>query len=300
MQPADAVIETRGLSKSFGSRLALDDVSLSVPPGQVFGLLGPNGAGKTTAIRMLLGLIRSSAGSASIFGLDCWHDRVAAHHRIGVLPSDFDYEGDVTGRELTRLFALLRGVDTAALADALAQRLRADLDRPLKELSRGNRQKIGLITALAHEPDLIIMDEPTSGLDPLMQEEFLRMLGELRDAGRTVLLSSHNMAEVERACDRVAMIHDGRLLEVAEIDSLLERSPKQVQAVFASPVHAAEFSGIEGVSDVTVDGTTLRLRVSGGIDAVVRAVARHEIVDFVCERPSLEAAFVQLYRDGEQ
>jgi ABC-2 type transport system ATP-binding protein len=291
------VITTDGLTKRFGDVTALDGVSIEVRAGEVFGLLGPNGAGKSTALRCLLGLIRPTAGACTMFGLDCWHDRVAAHRRIGVLPSDFDYEGDVTGRELTRLFALLRGVDTAARAEALAERLQADLDRPLKELSRGNRQKIGLIAALAHEPELVLMDEPTSGLDPLMQEEFLRILEELRAAGTTVLLSSHNMAEVERACDRVAMIHQGRLLDVTAVPELLERSPKEVRAVFGEPVDTAEFTTIAGVSDVAVDGAALRLRVSGGVDAVVRAAARHELVDFICERPSLESAFVQLYRE---
>lgn len=293
------VVEMRGLTKRFGALTAVDDVSLDVQPGEVFGLLGPNGSGKTTSLRCLLGMIRPSAGHCSLFGLDAWHERVQAHHRLGVLPSDFDYEDEITGGELVHLFALLRGIDTDARAASLAERLRADLDRPLKELSRGNHQKIGLICALAHDPELVIMDEPTSGLDPLMQEEFLVIVDELRAAGRAVLLSSHNMAEVERCCDRVAMIHEGSLLEVTEVPSLLARSPKQVRAVFATAVDASEFEAIEGVEHVVVDGADLQLTVGGSLDAVIRAVARHEIVDFECGRPSLEAAFVQLYRGGE-
>jgi ABC-2 type transport system ATP-binding protein len=294
------VIEVNGLTKRFGSLTAANEISFSVTGGEIFGLLGPNGAGKSTTLRCLLGLIRPTSGSSSLFGLDCWRDRVAAHRRIGVLPSDFNYEGDVTGRELLRLFALLRGVDTAARADALAERLRADLDRPLKELSRGNHQKIGLITALAHDPDLVLMDEPTSGLDPLMQEEFLRILAELRDAGKTVLLSSHNMAEVERSCDRAAMILDGKLLEIAQISDLLARSPKQLHVVFSGPVDAAEFSALAGISDLSADGATLDMKVSGSIDPVIHAAARYEIIDLICERPSLESAFVQLYREDGQ
>jgi ABC-2 type transport system ATP-binding protein len=297
---AAEVIEVSGLTKRFGSLTAANDISFAVESGEIFGLLGPNGAGKSTTLRCLLGLIRPTSGSSSLFGLDCWRDRVAAHRRIGVLPSDFNYEGDVTGRELLRLFSLLRGADTADRADALAERLRADLDRPLKELSRGNHQKIGLITALAHDPELVLMDEPTSGLDPLMQEEFLRILEELRDAGKTVLLSSHYMAEVERACDRVAMIHNGKLLEIAHISDLLARSPKQVHVVFSAPVDPAEFASLAGVSNLTADGATLDLQVSGSIDPVIHAAARHEVVDLISERPSLESAFVQLYReDGE-
>jgi ABC-2 type transport system ATP-binding protein len=294
------VIAVNGLSKHFKTLKAVDDVSLSVTEGEVFGLLGPNGAGKSTTLRCLLGLIKPTSGTCSILDLDCWSDRVAAHRQIGVLPSDFNYEGDVTGRELLKLFGLLRGVDTSARADELAERLRADLDRPLKELSRGNHQKIGLITALAHDPEIVLMDEPTSGLDPLMQEEFLHIVEELRNAGKTVLLSSHNMAEVERACDRVAMIHSGKVLEIAEISALLERSPKELHVVFGGPVDATEFSSIEGVSDVYVDGSTLELKVRGSIDAVIHATARHEIVDLICERPSLESAFVQLYREDDE
>jgi ABC-2 type transport system ATP-binding protein len=293
------VIEVRGLTKRFKSLTAVDDVSLSVKSGEIFGLLGPNGAGKSTTLRCLLGLIRPTAGSCSIFDLDCWGDRVAAHRRIGVLPSDFNYEGDVTGRELLKLLSLLRGVDSSDRADALAERLRADLDRPLKELSRGNHQKIGLITALAHDPELVLMDEPTSGLDPLMQEEFLRILDELRDAGKTVLLSSHNMAEVERSCDRVAMISSAKLLEITDVSTLLARSPKQLHAVFSAPIDAEEFSSIAGVSDVHVDGATLELKINGSIDQVIHATARHEILDLIVERPSLESAFVQLYRGGD-
>lgn len=291
------MIRSDRLTKRFGDLTAVAEVSLEVEGGEVFGLLGPNGAGKSTTLRCLLGLIRPTAGSCTMFGLDCWSDRVAAHRRIGVLPSDFDYEGDVTGRELVRLLALLREADTSVRADDLAERLRADLDRPLRELSRGNHQKIGLIAALAHDPELVIMDEPTSGLDPLMQEEFLRIVGELRAAGSTVLLSSHNMAEVERACDRAAMIRDGKLLEIADIESLLERSPKQVHAVFTGPVDASEFSSLPGVSDCSAAGNVIDLKVSGNVDAVVRAAARHELADFICERPSLETTFVELYAE---
>lgn len=296
--PSTTVIETNALTKRFGSSRGIEDVTLEIERGEIFGLLGPNGAGKSTTLRCLLGLLKPTSGSCSIFDHDAWHDRVEAHRHIGVLPSDFAYEKELTGRQVIGLFARLRGGPVPSAADALAERLQADLDRPQKELSRGNQQKIGLILALAHEPDLVIMDEPTGGLDPLMQEEFLRIVSEVSEQGRTVLLSSHNMAEVERACDRVAMIHEGEVMEIATVDSVLERSPKEVSAVFSAPPRAERFASIDGVSGVHVDGNALSLRVRGNVDAVVRAATELEIVDFVCERPSLETAFVQLYDDG--
>jgi ABC-2 type transport system ATP-binding protein len=291
------VIVCERLTKRFGDLEAVSEMSLEVRPGEVFGLLGPNGAGKSTAMRCLLGMLRPSSGSSSLFGLDSWRDRVAAHRRIGVLPSDFDYEDGVTGREFLRLLELLRGTDMKRRATELSERLHANLDKPLNELSRGNRQKIGLLAALAHDPELVIMDEPTAGLDPLMQEEFLSIVGELKEAGRTVLLSSHNMAEVERACDRAAMIREGKLLETADISSLLERAPRHVRAVFTAPVDASEFSSLDGVSDVNVQGNAIDLNVRGGVEAVVSAAAGHELVDFICERPSLETTFVELYQE---
>lgn len=296
--PPTTVIETDALTKWFGRHRGIEDVSLRIERGEIYGLLGPNGAGKSTAIRLLLGMLKPSSGSCTMYGHDSWGDRVAAHEHIGMLPSDFGYEDDLTGRQVLKLFARLRGGTVGAHADELAERLRADLDRPQKELSRGNHQKIGLIQALAHEPDLVIMDEPTSGLDPLMQEEFLRIIGEIREQGRTVLLSSHNMAEVERACDRIAMIHEGKVLEIETVSSLLARSPKQVNVVFEDAPAAADFGRIEGVADVRVDGNTLDLTVHGNIDGVIREVSKHRVVDLICERPSLETAFVQLYENG--
>lgn len=297
--PAVPVITTESLTKRFGSSRGIEDVSLEIEAGEVFGLLGPNGAGKSTTLRCLLGLLKPTSGSARIFDHDAWSDRVEAHRHIGVLPSDFAYENEMTGREVVDLFNRIRGGNAVGTrADALAERLHADLDRPQKELSRGNQQKIGLILALAHDPDLVIMDEPTAGLDPLMQEEFLRIVSELSSRGRTVLLSSHNMAEVERACDRMAMISEGRVLETASVDSVLERSPKEVHAVFAAAPSVDRFAAIEGVTGVQVDGDSLSLQVMGNVDQVIRAAAEYEIVDFVCERPSLEAAFVQLYEQA--
>ncbi|MBI4898049.1 MAG: ABC transporter ATP-binding protein [Actinobacteria bacterium] len=299
MNGSESVIETHGLSKHFGRHRGIEDVSLSVRRGEVFGLLGPNGAGKSTAIRLLLGLIRPSAGSGSVLGLDCWRARRAIHRRVGVLPSDFAYEDMLTGREVIDFFRRLRGLPADGRADELAERLRADLDRPLKQLSRGNHQKIGLIQALVHDPELLMLDEPTGGLDPLMQEEFLRIVEELRDDGRTVLLSSHNMAEVERACDRVAMIHQGGLLAVETVDSLLSRAPRHLRVTFDGPADAAPFAALDGVRDVRATGNSVEMDVAGDINGALKLATARHVVDLVCERPSLEHAFVRLYEDED-
>lgn len=294
----ETVISTTGLTKWFGRHRGIEDVSLNVERGEVFGLLGPNGAGKSTAIRLLLGLIRPSAGAGDVLGLDCWAQRREIHRRIGVLPSDFAYEDELTGRQVIEFFARLRGVDTGRRADELAERLRADLDRPQKHLSRGNHQKIGLIQALAHEPELLLFDEPTGGLDPLMQEEFLRIVAELREQGRTVLLSSHNMSEVERACDRVAMIHEGRLMAVETVDEMLERAPRHVRVVFEQAPDPGAIGALPGVSGMRKTGEVLEFDVTTGIDAVLRAVTERTVLDLTCERPSLEHAFVSLYEEN--
>ena len=207
-----AAIETEGLTKYYGEQRGIEDVTIAVEEGEVFGFLGPNGAGKTTTIRTLLDLLHPTRGSARVFGLDSRRDSVAIRRRLGNLPGDFGYGKRPTGREALALLARLRGTDGLGRAEQLAERFHADLDRPLGELSRGNRQKVGLILALFHSPDLLVLDEPTSGLDPLMQEEFLALLHEERRRGCAVFLSSHELDEVERVCDRVGIIRDGRVI----------------------------------------------------------------------------------------
>src|SRR4051794_36470889 len=205
-----AVIETEQLTKSYGGSRGIEDVSFSVEAAEVFGFLGPNGAGKTTTIRTLLDLLHPTSGSARLFDLDSRRESVAIRARLGNLPGDFGYGKQASGREALRLLARLRGMKGFGRAEALAERFRADLDRPLGELSRGNRQKVGLILATFHSPELLILDEPTSGLDPLMQEEFLSLVAEERERGCTVFISSHELDEVERVCDRVGIVRAGR------------------------------------------------------------------------------------------
>ena len=239
-----AAIETERLSKFYETHRGIEDLTMApVQPGEVFGFLGPNGAGKTTTIRTLLDLLHPTAGSARLLGLDSRRDSVAIRRRLGNLPGDFGYGKAATGREAVSLLARLRGVRELDRVDALAQRFRADLDRPLGELSRGNRQKVGLILAVFHSPELLILDEPTSGLDPLMQEEFLALVREERERGCAVFLSSHELDEVERVCDRVGVIRDGTLIAVERVADLLAKTPRKASIEFSETVDVTSCAG---------------------------------------------------------
>jgi ABC-2 type transport system ATP-binding protein len=265
----------------------------------VFGFLGPNGAGKTTTIRTLLDLQHPTSGTARIFGLDSRRDSLAIHARLGNLPGDFDYDRRLSGREIVDFFAALRGITGRGRAEELAERFEADLDRPLSELSRGNRQKIGLIQAAFHDPELLVLDEPTTGLDPLMQEEFLTFVAEERDRGRTVFLSSHELDEVERACDRVAIIRGGRLVAVERVDDMTARAYRHVAIEFDGPADADEFRRIPGVSGLRASGDRISFRAEGDLDQVVKAAARHTVRDIELSHPSLEEVFLTYYKDDE-
>ncbi|QEC46926.1 ABC transporter ATP-binding protein [Baekduia soli] len=293
-----AVVQTDRLTKRYGGARGIEDLSMTVRPGEIFGFLGPNGAGKTTTIRTLLDLLHPTSGSARLFGLDSHRDSRAIRARLGNLPGDFSYEPRVTGRAALEHVAALRGVRDLRRADALAERFRADLSRRIGDLSRGNRQKVGLIQALFHEPELLILDEPTGGLDPLMQEEFLAVIGEERDRGATVLLSSHDLDEVQRACDRVAMVRDGRLIAVEDVAAMRARAHREVSVRFAGPVAAAELAALPGVTDLRTTADTVHFHVSGPIDPVIKAIARHEVGDLEVTRPTLEELFLSYYRAG--
>lgn len=294
-----AVIETDELTKRYGRARGIEDVSMRVEAGEVFGFLGPNGAGKTTTIRTLLDLLHPTSGRARLFGLDSHDDRLAVHARLGNLPGDFAYDERLTGSEILTFFAEVRGMDGLGRAGALAERFQADLDRPLGSLSRGNRQKIGLIQAAFHDPELLLLDEPTTGLDPLMQEEFLAFLGDERERGRTVFLSSHDLDEVERICDRVGIIRDGRLVAVEKVAEITHRAYRRVELEFAAPVDPGEFARIPGVRDLHADGTRLTFRASGDLDPVIKAAARHTVTDIELIHPTLEEVFLTYYAGGE-
>src|SRR6185503_11958667 len=256
-----AIIQTEKLTKSYGSHRGIIDIDLTVNEGEAFGFLGPNGAGKTTTIRTLLDNIRPTSGRALIFGIETTADPIAIHRRIGYLPGEFALYDKLTGGQTIEYFANLRGGVDAAYQRQLIERLDLDPSRKFKEYSKGNKQKVGLIVALQHRPDLLILDEPTSGLDPLVQQTFYELIREAKAEGRTIFLSSHILSEVEKTCDRVAIIRDGRLVRVDRVESLRDIAHHQVELRFAGDVPVGAFAGLPGVSDVTTEDHTLRLRV---------------------------------------
>jgi ABC-2 type transport system ATP-binding protein len=294
----EAVIRTERLTKSYGRNRGIVDLDMEVRPGEVFGFLGPNGAGKTTTIRCLLNLLRPTSGRAQIFGLDAQRDSVAIRERLGNLPGEFTLEERMTGEELVRLYGRLRGVSDLTYAYELAERLNADLGRPMRHLSRGNKQKIGLVQAMFHKPDLLVMDEPTTGLDPLVQEEFLRLMAETSAEGRTVFFSSHVLSEVERVCDWVGIIREGELVALETTQSLVEKRFRRLSLRFASPVDPAPFAALPEVTELESEGDTLRMKVGGSVDPVIKMAARHTVVDLEFERPSLEEVFLTYYGGG--
>ena len=290
-----ALIELERLTKSYGSHRGIVDIDLQVDEGEAFGFLGPNGAGKTTTIRTLLDHLRPTSGRARVFGIETTVDPVAIHRRIGYLPGEFTLYDKLSGGQTIEYFANLRGgVDRLYQQDLIA-RLDVDPSRRFREYSKGNKQKIGLIVALQHRPDLLILDEPTSGLDPLVQQTFYDVIREAKGEGRTVFLSSHILGEVEKTCDRVAIIRDGRLARVDRVEALRDLAHHQVELRFTGDVPVGAFAGLPGVSDVSAEGQLLRLRVTGSITPVVREAARYELLDFVSREPSLEETFLAEY-----
>ena len=292
----DPVIRTDRLTKAYGAHRGINDVDLEIAEGEAFGFLGPNGAGKTTTIRTILDHLRPTSGKAFVFGIETTVDPVAIHRRVGYLPGEFSLYDKLTGGQTIEYFANLRGgVDRTYQQDLIA-RLDVDPSRKFKEYSKGNKQKIGLVVALQHRPDLLILDEPTSGLDPLVQQTFYDLIRETKADGRTIFLSSHILGEVEKTCDRVAIIREGRLAMVDRVEALRDLAHHQVELRFSGDVPAAAFAAIDGVSDMTSDDHVLRMRVSGSITPVVREAAKYELLDFVSREPSLEETFLAQYQ----
>jgi ABC-2 type transport system ATP-binding protein len=296
-EPVTAVIKTERLTKSYGEHRGIVGLDLEVAEGETFGFLGPNGAGKTTTMRVLLDLIRPTSGRAEVFGIETTADPVAIHRRVGYLPGEFDLYDRLTGADTIRYFGNLRGGVDRAYVDRLVESLDLDPSRRFKEYSKGNKQKVGLIVALQHRPDLLILDEPTAGLDPLVQQTFFGLVREAHDDGRTIFLSSHIIDEVDRTCERVAIIREGRLVQVDRIEAIRELAFHQVELTFRAPVDPAVFAGLPGVSDVAATGDVVTMRVSGPIGAVISAAAAHGIVDVVSREPNLEDVFLAQYGD---
>lgn len=299
MSDRENIIETSNLTKTYGKRRGIKDVNLSVKQGEIFGYLGPNGAGKTTTIRTLLDFIRPTQGSASIFGLDVKNDSVAIHRRIGYLPGELSLYENMTGEELLKYVGKLRKSNNWDYVRTLAKRFDCDLSRRIKALSHGNKQKIGLLQAFIHKPELLILDEPTNGLDPLMQHEFYQMLLEIREQGNTIFLSSHILPEVEKICDRIGIIRQGSLITVETIETLKAHALRQIEIHFAAAVPADKFTDISGVRNVRVNDNMLICTVIGSLDALIKVAAQYEIVNIISHEPSLEEIFMTYYDEGK-
>jgi ABC-2 type transport system ATP-binding protein len=301
MQQAPAIL-VRGLSKSYGDVQALRGVDLEVRRGEVFGFLGPNGAGKTTTIRCLLDLIRPSAGLLRVLELDPQAEPVAVRARVGYLPGELRFDDNLTAEGVLRLFNRLRsGAADWGFVRHLAQRLGLELQTPIKNFSKGNKQKVGVVQALMHRPELLLLDEPTSGLDPLAQQEVLRLIDEARAAGATVFFSSHVLSEVQEVAERVAILRRGVVIEVSETAALLDRSLRRVRVRFRQPPEDGVLARVPGVKllERDVRGGVL-LQVSGEMDGLIKALAAFPVSDFETERPSLEEIFLAYYEDETQ
>jgi ABC-2 type transport system ATP-binding protein len=295
-----AVVSARSLTKRYGRRRGVVELTFEVEPGEVFGYLGPNGAGKTTTIRTMLDFISPTTGRIEVFGLDSRRDSVAIHRRVGYLPGELALYERMTAAEYLAHFAALRGGVDEAFVSQLVHRLDLDPSMRIRSLSHGNRQKVGLVQAFMHRPELLVLDEPTQGLDPLVQQTFYELIGEVRAEGRSVFLSSHVMPEVERLCDRAAIIREGRLVAIEDIGDLKTRSVKTIDLRFAGPAPVEAFANLPGVEVAEPTRDAIRLRVQGSVDPVIKAAARYEVLDIESHEPSLEDVFLAFYGKGEE
>jgi ABC-2 type transport system ATP-binding protein len=290
-----AVIQTEALTKYYGPVRGVEDLNLEVEEGEIFGYLGPNGAGKTTTIRLLIGSINPTRGKAYLLGHRISTRSFAWKKDIGYIPGELSLYGDLTGEEFLRYFAYLRGGVDWGYVKSLVQRFDLDLSKPIKTYSHGNRQKLGIIQALMHKPKLLILDEPTLGLDPLMQQEFYRVMEEVKGEGRTVFISSHILPEVEKICDRVGIIKEGHLIVVENVQSLKAKAMRRAEVVFAEEVNREEFASLPGVNDLQIEGKTLRCLLKREPNAFIRALARHNVVSLRVQDSSLEEIFLTFY-----
>jgi len=289
-----------GLTKYYGTVRGIEDLDLEVRSGEIFGFLGPNGAGKSTTISTILDFIRPTRGTATVLGMDSRKDSVAIHASVGYLAGELVMYDKMTGRDMLGYLASLRRIDADAEIASLAERFDLDLDRKIRTYSSGNRQKVGLVQAFMHRPQLLILDEPTNGLDPIVQQEFYALLREVSSEGRTVFLSSHILPEVERITDRAAIIRKGHLMVVAEIEKLKQQAQRRLEVTFATSVAAADFETLDTVQRVTVtdEGHTLVITVAGSVDPVIKKAARYEVVNIVSHDGDLESAFLAYYSEA--
>jgi ABC-2 type transport system ATP-binding protein len=288
-------IRTEGLSKRYGSTLALDGLDLTVGEGEVYGYLGPNGSGKTTTIRLLLGLHRPSAGLAELFGLDAWSDPVAAHRRVAYVAGEPFLWPALTSAETFEFLARLHGGTDVSYRDVLVERFQLDTSKKIRALSKGSRQKVQLIAALATRADLLLLDEPTSGLDPLMEVAFRDCIEEAKERGQTVFLSSHILSEVEALCDRVGILREGKLVDEGTLQELRHLAVQTVEVTFVGQV--PELPPLAGVHVQSAGPNALRFEVSGSVGPLIAALAEHPVMTLSSREPSLEEIFLRHY-DG--
>lgn len=294
------VLQTEHLTKSYGKgikQLALNDLSLTVNHGEIFGYLGPNGAGKTTTIKLLLDLIRPTSGSARIFGLDANAQSMATRKRMGYLPGELALWHGQTAKHVIGYFASLRGGVDATFLDSLIQRLEFDPGKKIREYSSGNKRKLGLVLALMHQPELLILDEPSSGLDPLVQQTFMQLMREARANGQTVFLSSHVLAEVRAICDRVGILREGRLEEVKRVDALMKQDYRVVVTRLREPAPETVFSAVPGVSSIQINGREATFNLAGDFNPLLDALRGIYVEDMYVVEPSLEDIFLTYYGD---
>ena len=292
----DPIIVIDQLKKSYGKIQAVKDISMSVERGEIFGFLGPNGAGKTTTIRCLLDVIRPTSGTIRVLGLDAQRDSLALHERIGYLPGDVRLPGQMTGKQIINYFSRLQGREPVMLNDLVA-RFDVELKRPLKGYSKGMRQKIGIVLAFMCDPEVLILDEPTSGLDPLLQKVFNEFLLQEQARGKTVFMSSHIMSDVEKVCQRVAVIRQGELVTVGKVEDLREKAGQRVMVEFGDAVTEEEVSRLPGVSMVRRTNKHYQFNVSGSMDPLIKALGQHEVIRLQAEEAPLEEVFLKFYED---
>jgi len=294
----EPVIVIDNLYKSYGKVQAVKGISMRVEQGEIFGFLGPNGAGKTTTIRCMLDVIRPTAGTLRVLGLDAQRDKMELHQHIGYQPGDVRLPGQMTGKQIIDYFSRLQGREPVML-NALVERFNVEMKRPLKGYSKGMRQKIGIVLAFMCDPDVLILDEPTSGLDPLQQRAFNEFLLEEQARGKTIFMSSHIMSDVERVCGRVAVIRQGELVTIEEVEKLRQKAGQRVTVEFGDAVSAEELARIPGVSMVTNTNHAYHFNVGGSMDALIKALSRHEVLRLQAEEAPLEEVFLKFYENPQ-
>jgi ABC-2 type transport system ATP-binding protein len=295
MATMEEAIRTENLTKFYGKIRGIENVSITVHSGEIFGFLGPNGAGKTTTIRLFLDLIRPTRGGAEIFGLETQKNSLKIKSRIGYIPGDLSLYDTMSGKRFLQFASSLRTKEPV-MADALCERFQVTVDRKIKEYSKGMKQKIGIVQAFMHDPELVIMDEPTLGLDPLMQREFYTFLKEEQEKGRTFFISSHILSEVEKVCDRVGIIREGNIVAIEDVETLKKKSGRLMEVTFSNDITEEDLI-IPQISIVSIENRTVRFKVTGTMDDVIKHLSHFEIKDLVSKGVSVEDIFMHYYGD---